>query len=270
MSIFLVDEKTCSKCGACIEVCPRGIISLQDGGYPEQLPVADETCDKCGACLIVCPSDSFIHRDIPLGECLPIESALEIGFDQCAQLIKTRRSIRSYKDKPVAREDIARLIDIARYSPTGNNIQNVRWLVFDDKDEIQRFREVGNDWMIGVLRNAPAYAPLADIFLKRKEAGIDGFLRGAPAIVATYGPNAPGSPPGSLVALAYFDLAANSMGLGCCWNGFFTGAANNLPPIKEAIGLPEGQQIYGSMLLGYPKYKYHRMPIRNTANVTWR
>jgi len=271
MDIFQINEETCNKCGVCAAVCSAGLIDLQDDYFPTPIPTANEACNKCGACVIACPTGSFTHREIPLGQCSSIDSALKISFEQCAQLLKSRRSIRAYKDIPVLREDINRLIDAARYAPTGGNAQNVKWLVLDDKDKIQRLREIGVDFMIGALRNVPNYAPLVDLFTKQKEAGVDIFLHGAPAIVTTYAEeNVPISSINCTIALAYFDLAANCIGLGCCWLGFFTNAANNFPPIKEIVSLPAGNQVYGSMIVGYPEYNYHRIPLRNPADITWR
>jgi len=267
VDVLKVNEETCTKCGACAEVCHIAIISFQDNGYPQITPEKEVSCSKCGACLIVCPSDSLVLQDIPLEQCPPIDPTLTVSFDRCVQLIKTRRSIRAFKDEPVSREVITRLLDVARYSPTAANIQNTRWIVFDNKDEVEQLRKIGADFLIQMLEKNPAFPSLAELIKKGER---DGVILGAPVVVATYGPKEmPAGPMISYIALAYLNLAADSLGLGCCWNGFFTAAANNFPPMIKAIGLPEGQQLHGSLALGYPKYKYHRIPMRNPANVTW-
>ena len=33
--------------------------------------------------------------------------------------------------------------------------------------------------------------------------------------------------------------------------------------------LPEGQKVYGALMLGYPNYRYQRIPTRLPANITW-
>jgi len=271
MDIFTADEETCTKCGACAEVCHLGIIDFQENSFPKPFPdVSEQLCSKCSACLIVCPNESFIHRDVSYDECPKIDATLKINYDQCAQLLKTRRSIRIFKDTPVPRDVILQAIEAARFSPTANNIQNVQWLIIDDKDMVNDFRKVGNAWMTSTIKSG-GYAALGDIIEKREEAGIDNFLRGAPVIVSVFAEkNNPGNASICPLSLAYFDLAAISLGLGCCWDGFFTGAANNFPPIKDAIALPEEYQIFGSMAVGYPKYKHHRIPMRNQARITWR
>ena len=210
--------------------------------------------------------------DIPLEKSSPTKPELEINFEQCAQLVKTRRSIRAYKDDPVPREIISRLIDTARYAPTGANQQNVKWLVIDDKEKMSRIREIGADYVLETVKaNFPAYAQALNFFNKRREAGYDIFLHGAPAIVCTYGTNQmPAPSTNCIIALSYFDLLAHSAGLSCCWLGFFTNAVNNFDPIKEIVALPPENEVYASMIVGFPKYKYQRIPVRNPAEIIWR
>jgi nitroreductase/NAD-dependent dihydropyrimidine dehydrogenase PreA subunit len=269
MEIFTIDEQTCTKCGACAEVCHLPIIGFQTGEFPKPFPEAEQFCSKCAACLIVCPTKSLTHRDISLEQCPPIDASLRVTYDQCAQLLKARRSVRCFQDKAVPRDVIAQAIDAARYSPTGNNIQNLQWLVIDDREKLRRFAEVGNDWMLRTIRNSPM-GSLAVPSEKKMKSGMDYFLRGAPAVVSVYaGKQYPINAITSQIALAYFDLAAISLGLGCFWDGFFSGAANSFPPIRDAIGLPAEFQIFGSLAVGYPKYKYGRIPVRKPASISW-
>ena len=65
-------------------------------------------------------------------------------------------------------------------------------------------------------------------------------------------------------------MAAPSFGLGTCWAGFFQFAATFWPPLKEALQLPEDHASFGAMMVGYPKYRYQRLPLRNDAQITWR
>ena len=71
------------------------------------------------------------------------------------------------------------------------------------------------------------------------------------------------------LALSYLDLYAPSLGLGACWGGFFYSATNSYPPLFKALGLPADHKAYGAMMVGYPKFKYHRLPLRNATEVTW-
>jgi len=40
--------------------------------------------------------------------------------------------------------------------------------------------------------------------------------------------------------------------------------------MQEALELPAGHKSFGAMMLGYPKLKYHRIPLRITPRISWR
>ncbi len=271
MALLVVDKQTCTKCGICAVSCPRSVIYFREKSYPRLIPGKDDDCARCGHCVTVCPSGSLTHREIPVGECPPLFESLQVTPEQCAQLIKGRRSIRIYKDKQVPREEIERVIEVARYAPTGHNSQAVQWLVIDDEDEVRRLSEIGTEWMRWVVKNNPHLAPMVEGALQRQESGMDVFLRGAPVVVVAFGEKSnPIASVDCVIALSYFDLAANSMGLGCCWAGYFIFAATSFPPMIEALSLPEGHACYGSLMVGYPKYGYQRIPSRQPPRITWR
>jgi len=103
------------------------------------------------------------------------------------------------------------------------------------------------------------------------ELGINIFLRDAPAVVVAFAEkNNPIAPTDCVIALSYFDLAARAAGLGCCWNGYFYVSAQSFPPMVKAIDLPEGFAPYGALMVGYPRYRYHRIPARRPARVIYR
>jgi len=58
------------------------------------------------------------------------------------EVIKKRRSVRSYEDKEVSDEIIEKLIDAARLAPSGMNSQPWRFLVIKDKEKLKKVREI--------------------------------------------------------------------------------------------------------------------------------
>lgn len=50
-----VDQKLCTGCGACVEVCPVGVITLEAG----KARVDEHECIECGACEPECPVDAI-------------------------------------------------------------------------------------------------------------------------------------------------------------------------------------------------------------------
>jgi len=78
------------------------------------------------------------------------------------------------------------------------------------------------------------------------------------------------APVAATIALAYLELAAPSFGLGACWAGYFNAAAASWPPLQKALTLPEDHISLGAMMVGYPKYNYHRLPPRKEPKIIWR
>ncbi len=74
--MFQVDKEKCIGCGACINICPVGAISLsagQAGMVNDKAQIDINKCMDCGRCAQVCPQDA-IHpgsnsqRSFPLNQ----------------------------------------------------------------------------------------------------------------------------------------------------------------------------------------------------------
>lgn len=273
MNLFEVNQQSCNQDGICAAVCPMKIINFEKGGYPAPHAAAEEFCIRCGHCVAVCPTGSLSHRDMPADQCPPVHPELQLSPEHCEHFLRSRRSIRTYKDRPVPREDITKLIEIARYAPTGHNTQCAEWLVVDSKNELRRLTGIVADWMRWMIANKPEIAqPLhMDKTLQRFESGSDVILRDAPVVIVAHAPaNHRLGASTCIIALSYLDLAAPSLGLGTCWAGYFNTAAINFPPMQQALGLPAGHQPFASMMLGYPRFSYHRLPTRKAPPIVWR
>lgn len=62
------DASKCSGCGACMVICPRRAITMQEGQYGCKYPVIDEAaCVQCGKCLQICPWESLENKVVPDG-----------------------------------------------------------------------------------------------------------------------------------------------------------------------------------------------------------
>lgn len=273
MDLLKVDQQSCDQDGVCAVVCPAGLIDVNKGKFPQAIKGADELCIRCGHCVAVCPHGSLSLRDMVADDCKPVNEHLLLSPEQCEQFLKNRRSIRNYKQKPIDREKLLSLIDVARYAPSGHNTQGVRWLVLGQGEELQYLCGLVADWMRFMLEKMPevALGLHMDKTLERWEQGNDVILRGAPALIVAHAEKDNRMAPASCtIALTYLELAATGMGLGCCWAGYFNSAASTYGPMKEALALPDGHQPFGAMMVGYPKFQYKRLPQRRAAKITWR
>ena len=273
MELLSINQETCNQDGICSAICPAGLIEIKDGSYPAPISDADELCIRCGHCVAVCPTASLSHKDISQKSCTPIAKELGITHEQTVQFLRSRRSIRQYKDKPVDKTELKRLIGIARYAPSGHNLQPVEWLVLGDKTELKRLSGIVVDWMHWMLDNKSEIALSMHMnrTVARWDGGYDVILRDAPAVIVAHAHKENRVAPAACnIALTYLELASTTMGLGACWAGYFNAAATSFTPMQEALALPKDHQAFGSMMVGYSKYRYQRMPSRNEPKITWR
>ncbi len=273
MKLITVNQQSCNRDGLCSAVCPMKIIAFNDGEYPDPVDGAEEFCIRCGHCLTVCPTGSLLHAELPLEQCLPIRKGLLLSEEQSRQFLRNRRSIRNYRDQAVPRQTLQKLIETARYAPSGHNTQGTGWLVLDNREELDHLLDIVANWMRWMLTNMADLARSLhmDRALERIEEGEDVVLRGAPAVIVAHGSkNDRMASSTCTIALTYLDLAATGMSLGTCWAGYFNAAATTFPPMITALGLPEGRQSFGAMMVGYPQYRYQRLPERKAPDITWR
>lgn len=273
MPLFTVDPDKCNRDGICVAECPIKIIELKDG-QPVPVPVAgaDELCINCGHCVAVCPSAALSHRSMTPEQCLIVKKDQLPDADQAEHFLRSRRSIRTYKKEAVGRNTLSRLIEIASYAPSGHNTQPVRWHVIYDSDELCRQTGMVVDWMRYMIREQPEIASKMhmEMVVGAWEFGVDVVCRDAPHVIAAHGLQSDRTAQTACaIAMTYLELVAPSLGLGTCWAGFFSAAAMFWPPLQKALGLPDGHLCYGAAMVGLPKYRYHRMPLRNAPQVTW-
>ena len=274
MEFIEVDKDKCNQDGICISACPSRVIEYDKEGFPVSAQSIEMMCVMCGHCVAICPTGALKHRILDFHRFESIDDELRLTSEQCEMFFKSRRSIRAYKDKPVSRDKLSRLIDIARYAPTARNSQGVSWLVITDKTEIKKYSELAVDFSRVLLNEGvPGIDPNPHLgkFIDDWKSGFDFILNDAPALVITHGDRENRfSQNDCIIALANLELAATGLGLGCCWAGFFMTAAGNYTPLLEALSLSEGHQCFGAMMVGYPQFRYHRIPIRREPKITWR
>ena len=264
MSIITVNEEKCIKCEICIKECPSYVLKMGEKG-PEE--IAGTSCIACGHCVAICPTTAIDNSKTPLANQVDIKDFAKLDENQAEQFLRARRSIRTYKDESVSREELTKLVNIARLAPTGSNMQGISFVVVEDKELVKEAIEI----TIKLMEDSPLndkFKKLIDIY---REDGVDVVLRGAPnLILTTADKNFSRGRENSIFSLAYLELYAPSLGLGSCWAGFFELFAllKNSPMIK-LFNIPEGKKITGAVMVGYPKYSYKRLVDRNPLEVTF-
>jgi nitroreductase/NAD-dependent dihydropyrimidine dehydrogenase PreA subunit len=266
---ILFDEENCQSCGLCSMVCPSGKIHTGD----EKRPVIDNEapCISCGQCIAVCPSEA-LSTDTS-GFAAPKEAgAYRKGIDPVilASYLKSRRSVRIWKDNPVPRDILEKLIEIAAYAPSACNIHPVKWVVVENSTTIQEFVRAS----VAFLRTIPDNHPDKDVIsslVAQADLGFDPICRKAPALlIALTDYEWPFFKDDSVISLTYIDAYAPSIGIGTCWVGFVLLILALNPNLRKILGIPDGWIPQAAMIAGYPGVKYSQIPPRKTPEVIWR
>ena len=191
-----------------------------------------------------------------------------MDYEALLEHVKRRRTIRRFKSDPIPDEDVEKIIEVARWAPSGFNSQPWDFVVVKKADLRKKIVDI-----LGAAKerekkstelNSPG--PLQKLF--RKNLNHQGILN-APVFIILYGDTRArvGLPPGldkgpeerylhilkaSLAnAFIYMHLAASSLGLAAQWKSSvaFEPAHSD---IKKLLGIPQELIAFDMILLGYP------------------
>jgi nitroreductase len=142
-------------------------------------------------------------------------------------VIRNRRSIRSYIERPVEDEKLSRVLEAGRISPSAANLQ---------------------PWDFVVVQDEAAKARLSSAYTRAW------FIK-APVIIVVCATPAKGWRRSdgeefwkidAAIAMQSMVLAATAEGLGTCWIGAF-----DEEKAKAALGIPQGVRVVAMTPLGY-------------------
>ena len=264
---FSVDREKCIFCNACVKDCPRSIIKNPDGKIPGIPPELEGDCLECQHCLAVCPTGAISIFGVKPDDCLPLTPESLPTFEQETRLLRGRRSVRQFVQKNVDSNLLKELLASVANSPTGCNDRALTFTVIDDMAVMQRFRDRVIDRLESELKagRLDSESFLAEGVAAYRKDGTDELFRGAPhALIVSAGDNATCPVEDVNIALSYFELLAQSAGLGTVWWGLLQFALGTAPDLKPLLGLNEKQYFYG-MLFGVPAVHYARTVQRDDA-----
>ena len=251
-----------------------------------------ERCISCGHCVALCPEDAIAHEAYPEGTIKSLGARKVATAAALETLLRARRSVRNFKDKPVSRETVEELVRRALSSyPSAHNLRPVRVLALSEVERIRRVRDATAEWYRTAVRRLKnpilrtvyravaeredklgAYAMVDDMkrLVEAYDAGRDDLFHDAPVVLVLHAPVATVMPrETAYYAAAQLVMMATAMGLGTCFVAWLTEAAARSVDIREALGLPEDHGVQAAITLGYPKYKYHQAIGRGTPEVGW-
>jgi nitroreductase len=141
------------------------------------------------------------------------------------KLLKTRRSIREFKDQAVEKDKLEKMVETARYAPTANNVQPWQFVVVTEDDKI---------------------TTLENYIDQGKEF---------PACIAVFAEDADHHLEDGSNATTYLMLAARELGLGTCWIGSYGKPYTS--DVKDLLNVPKNYKLISMVTVGYPDENPH-------------
>lgn len=153
--------------------------------------------------------------------------------------IKTRRSVRKFKQEPISKDIIEDLVLDASYAPSWKNTQTTRYIAITDAEiKAKLAEECCAEHNRGIINGAPL---LIATLIVDKRSGFerDGSYSTSRKDCWQAFDNG--------IATQTLCLAANDKGLGTVIMGLY-----DIDKTEEIIGVPEGQLLMALVAVGYP------------------
>ena len=288
MTTVSISPDLCKRCSICVLSCPLNIF-IQE--REKTVPVVGrvENCFLCGHCAALCPTGAISHQGFPKGSIRTVDAMKLPSLEQIRAMIRSRRSIRAFHDKPVEKELIEKIIDGARFAPSGMNQQTTEYIVITDKIVLQTIKDLPYRFfslVVKLLRN-PIIRTVASFTGKEAkgvirifgdleqiidtcEKGIDSILHNAPVLIIFHGEDGFAfSDINAALALHNASLVCMGAGLGCFISGLVIPVCQKNRKLSKLIGIPKGHKVFGALVIGYPRFFYKNWIERKPPSIKW-
>ena len=286
-----INQEKCKKCKLCIEVCPVNIIGIDANGLVNFISERERICLECGQCMAICSTDAvkiskYTYKDNFIK--LPENT---VNYQRYIDFIATRRSIRNFKNKPIEKELIEKMLNSLDYTPYGAEPNKVEITIINKRNKIEEILPLTEKFLENIVKWVDN--PIISRIIKHKK-GLETFntiknhlypmsklenyklkygdriTRGAPALIVFHADKgAEEHTNNSLIYATYLIFALHSLGLGGTMNGIIPAAINKDKRIKQMFNIPEQHEAVISIMFGYPKYKYQKIVKRERKKVHW-
>jgi ferredoxin len=287
-----INGENCNGCGLCVSVCKDFGLQLID----DKVTLSGNSlfgCVACGHCMAICPTGAIViqGRELSVDDLfvLPDKESFA-SYDQLLNLLKSRRSIREFKDQPVGKAIIDKITDFAATAPMGIPPSDVNVLILDTQVKVRKFSEdyctylesiqwFVSKWFLAIMRpflsktNNELFhrfvRPLFQIYTGSMKKGEDLVTYDAPLALYFYG-SPYCDPADPLIAATYAMIAGESLGLGTCMLGGIHPLiqyGSKAKKFREKYGIKSESREGLFVIFGYPKVKYQKGIHRTFASV---
>lgn len=158
-------------------------------------------------------------------------------MNQTIKDLKTRRSIRKFKDEQISDEDLKTILEAGTYAPTGRGLQSPKIVVIQDAETIKELSAWNRSFFpIEVPEDLDPFYGAKTLLIVLADSEIPTWVEDGASV------------------LAVLVNAAHAVGVGSCWihrarDEFASPKGKEL--LKE-WGIPERFEGVGHVVLGYP------------------
>ncbi len=189
------------------------------------------------------------------------------------ETIYTTRALRRFKSDPVPDEVLFQLIDAAIRASSGQNVQDWRFLMIKDagvKAKLQEWALEGWERYAGRFGGNEEITKLPrSMRLSLQAVGhLSHNLATVPVVIAVLGLRGRHSTPGGSVfpAVQNLQLAARALGLG---SSIFNLPMGHPEDLYAMLGIPENNQLYCLLPIGYPADRQGPVKRKRVADVAY-
>jgi len=181
----------------------------------------------------------------------------KMEYEGLLKLVKERRSIRNFKPDPIPDDYIKKIVEAARWAPSGFNSQLWEFVVVRKPELKNRIAEIITGSSSGKAKpSAKPNSHLANFSKAPAFILMLGDMR-----VRDYGPGGMKTDdhrwlwtylPSLSVAYQHMSLAATSLGLGSQWLSAAIGNQKAEKQLRELLGIPEEMVFFHMFIVGFP------------------
>jgi nitroreductase len=164
------------------------------------------------------------------------------------QVVAGRRAVRQYRDAPLSRELIERLIRTAALAPSAMNLQPWAFAVITDASRIDAYARRAKEYLLA--NPAVLQLPAEERnFISDPQLNI--FYHAPALLIVLAKSGEQQAREDCCLAAQTLMLAAREAGVGSCWIGL-SRPWLELPATKAELGLPRDYHVVAPIVLGYP------------------
>lgn len=152
-------------------------------------------------------------------------------------------------------------MDAAENAPSAKNEHPVRWIILESEE----IRQCIMDWILEYCRENQVSMELISEYANGNNPVMG---ENAVIIIGICRRNSINPAQDTAIALTTAELLLQAEGIGTCWGGYLTRFLNLIPECRMVLEIPEGYEVYGTLLAGYPdRQNYRYLPARKKAEI---